>query len=605
MGRFFKVASPNQLQDFVYQPPWELMKDVIKTHDTRIGEQEANLDKSDKLLADINNLKVDDPEVNRVIQGYRDDINKVTQDLQSDYSNYQQFIPEINRIKRRLQEDMDNGLLGRAQEAYKERETERSRLQGIKGADPKKVSEIMKFYDLNYAERGNLNFRDKENYNKYVFETLNPEDTFNTAKFLNDLQSHIEGNQTAYASSGPGSGYIWSKQGTKYSVDKNKVRSTLENHPELLKWESTTRQDIMLDAHNNLGLRGQTLDEYINATLSDRKEKFIQAGISQIVHDKETASARASADSKYMADQAYERRQAEKGSTFTEYEVEVDKRSEEEVTNDDSLLQRVSSRQLEGQGPLKTPQQVEDYIIENLPTMSVSLLAERLGESPKVLSRYVQGLKRRGVYTQLAQPGDEDYERNGTLKPDAKIRLAREEKALRNLVLNTDASEITTVETGTNYRVDSKISKATLAEAFNSGDIKPSTLGGEVVESTKTDLTPPVIRKDSNGNDIKVYLDEKGDPIEDSQGNYAKTPEEAERMAVTYGKKPMRQSKKVYTDTAGHSFKIVGESKVERFVGKVGKPQVQVTFTTRRLSDGKIREVRAIYPEDKYKANIR
>lgn len=605
MGRFFQVADQGQLQDFIYKPPYELMKEVIETHDTRIAEQEADLDKSDQLLADINNLKVDDPEVNRVLQGYRDDINTVTESLQKDYSNYQKYIPEINRIKRRLQEDTDNGLLGRAQEAYTDRESERKRLQSIKGADPKKVAEIMKYYDLNYADRGNLNFRDKENYNKYVFETLNPEETFDTGKFLNDLQSHIEGNQTAYASSGPGSGYIWSKQGTKYSVDKNKVRNTLENHPELLKWESTTRQDLLLDAHNNMGLRGKALEDYVSATLADRREKFIQAGIAQIVHDKETASARASADSKYMADQAYARRQADKQGAFTEYEVEVDKRSEEEVVNDDSLLSRVSNRQQEGQGPLKTPQQVEDYIIESLPNMSIKLLSERLGESPKVLSRYVEGLKRRGVYTQLAQPGQEDYEQDGTLKPEAKVKLAREEKALRKLILNTDASEITTVETGTNYRTDSKISKATLAEAFNSGDIKPSTLGGKVVEKTNKNLTPPVVRKGPNGDDVKVYLDEKGNTIEDTQGNPATTEAQAIQFAQQTGVKPMTQSKKTYTDVAGHKFKIVGESKVQRFVGKVGKPQIQVTFTTRRLADGKIREVRATYPEDKYKANIR
>lgn len=605
MGRFFQVASPEYVKDIIYQPPWELMKNVIDTHDTRIGEQQENLDKSDKLLADINNLQGDDPEVNQVIQGYRNDINRITEELQGDYSNYQKYIPEINRIKRKLQEDTDNGLLGRAQEAYTDRETERSRLQAIKGADPKKIASIMKYYDQSYKDRGNLSFRDKENYNKYVFETLNPEETFNTGKFLNDLQSHIEGNQTAYASSGPGAGYIWSKQGTKYSVDKAKVRGTLANHPEMRKWESTTRQDIMLEAHNEAGLRGEALEQFVDTELSRRKEEFIQAGISQIVHDKSTASARASADSKYAADQAYARRQQEKGNTFTEYEVDVDKRSEEEVVNDDSLLTRVSTRQQEGVGPLKTPAQVENYIIENLPNMSVSLLAERLGESPKVLSRYVEGLKRRGVYTNLASPGQEDLEVDGSLKPEAKVRLAREEKAIKNLVLNTDASEITTVETGTNYRTDSKISKATLAEAFNSGDIKPSTLGGKVVTITNYDLTPPVTRKDDDGNDIKVYLDEKGNTIEDSEGNPATTPEQAKQFAAQYGKKPMRQSKKIYTDIAGHKFKIVGESKVQRFQGKVGKPTIQVTFTTRRLADGKIREVRASYPEDKYKAKIR
>lgn len=606
MGRFFNVASPEFVDDIIYQPPWELMKEAINTHDTRIGEQEQVLEDSDGLLAELNNLQGDNPEVNKAIQGYRDGIQELTGNLQGDYANYQKQIPNINNLKRKLQQDMDNGLLGRAQEAFNDREAEVKRLDGLKG-DPTKTAAIKKFYDLNYKDRGNLGFKDKDNYNKFIAESLNPVDKFDSAKFLNDLRANIVADKTASASAGPGSGYIWTKNNTKKYVDKNRVSEIMKDHPALRDWETDTRQDLMLEGNNELGLRGEELNEFIENGLATGKEEYLNSALNQLVYSQEGATKGVSVDGKAAADTAFGRSQSNRGVFYDEFEVDIDKRQTQSKKADSQLVERVIKKSLTTDKGYETPDQVEGYILNGTSSgLSYREMAKHLGESPAAIRMYVENLHRQGVYSNLAKPREGDYEEDGTLKHDAVNRLNREEKFIKEIVSNIDASKMLEVETGTNYRKGTKMHRSTLTEIVNLNFTKSSTLGGTV---SKKDIkkvaekTAVTIGAGKNKETIQAFTDTKGKPIKNIEGEYAQTKEQAVEYASRTGVKPLMNTGITYQNQAGETVNVTSEAKMETFTPKLGKPQIQVTFNSKNMANGKIEEVRVLIPREEVRVN--
>ena len=50
MGQFYRTSKPQFVEDFMYQPPWELAKEVILAQDKKINDQLAMAGKLSEVL---------------------------------------------------------------------------------------------------------------------------------------------------------------------------------------------------------------------------------------------------------------------------------------------------------------------------------------------------------------------------------------------------------------------------------------------------------------------------------------------------------------------------------------------------------------------------
>ena len=122
MGRFFQTAPTQFVEDYIYQPPWELMQQAAsqkqKIYDAAIA--------STKLFDNIpiEHLQGEDDvyNVQEKQRYYAENAANIAKAIQNDPSKAQQYLNNIDLLQKELQKDMTSGdlskIIGSAQ-AYK------------------------------------------------------------------------------------------------------------------------------------------------------------------------------------------------------------------------------------------------------------------------------------------------------------------------------------------------------------------------------------------------------------------------------------------------------------------------------------------------------
>lgn len=572
MGRFYKTAKPDFLDDIIYQPPWELMKDVINTHDERINKTNEDIDAFETLMAEVNNIQDDDPAVNEKLTSYREKIDSLSKSMQGDLPNYRKYSPQISTLKKELERDLDNGLLGRANEAYTEREKEFARLDSMKNVDPKKIAQIKRFYDLNYTDRKGLSFENKDKYNKFLEQQINPEEVFDESGFINNLQSHFASNKDAYASSGPGNGYIWTKSGTTEYINEDKVREYMRNTPEMEKWRSTTKQDIMLEAYNN-GLRGTQLDAYIKDELERREKGFIEAAANQIGFKKEDKTASTSVDSR---DLAFTKRgwdlDDKEDEPLVEGEVEVDRRTTEEKEEAGRIVGDIMAMDNPGFDN-SSERSIISALSEAVRQGDLQGFIDRTGIActPRQLRDIVVTGSKLGERVNLV-----DIDPNKPMTAEDKLNYRKEIKAVEGYLRNLDPTEARDIVITSNFADGSQLQKGTVLEMFNKGMVDITNIGGTQQQNKTEKVAPPL--KDDEGK--PYWVDSKGNDITFSDKlTYPRTEAEAKVAAQETGVKLKTIEEIQYQNVLGNKISVV-DSRLHRYKsanGMVDNYEIEMT----------------------------
>jgi hypothetical protein len=292
MGRFYRTAKSIFLDDKMFQLPAELMSDVIKSQDQRTDE---NLEKVNAFgdALEIQNLDTDDPQVNEQMANYQSQIQGITEEIYQNPLNYRTQIGKINNLSRKIDQDLQRGILGRAQQQKTDFDTEMARIAELKNVSSDKKDLVKKLVQQRYSQSGGLNFQDENTYNKISDNFETPLEDVNTDELINTIATNFQADKTATASSGPGGGYIWTSKGTVEIRSEDDVASYMENALRENGWEDQLRQE--------LGWRAE-LGEDINVEeeLTKRKQEVIDAAKNKLGYRQETSSKSASPDSIWM-----------------------------------------------------------------------------------------------------------------------------------------------------------------------------------------------------------------------------------------------------------------------------------------------------------------
>ena len=154
MGRFFQTAPTQFIDNYIYQPPWELMQQAAsqkqKIYDAAIA--------STKLFDNIpiEHLQGEDDvyNVQEKQRYYAENAANIAKAIQNDPSKAQQYLNNIDSLQKELQKDMTSGdlskIIGSAQAYKKWQEDNKKR----KEDDPSRYSAAERAYLGEYLNAG-------------------------------------------------------------------------------------------------------------------------------------------------------------------------------------------------------------------------------------------------------------------------------------------------------------------------------------------------------------------------------------------------------------------------------------------------------------------
>lgn len=107
MGRFFQISNPNFVDDFIYQPNWDLVKETMAKQEGRIKEAADTI----QLLNDIDIdywKDADEQNVQNIRDFYTKEIDNISNDLRGDILN-NGALKKVRQLRNKLYKDYKTG----------------------------------------------------------------------------------------------------------------------------------------------------------------------------------------------------------------------------------------------------------------------------------------------------------------------------------------------------------------------------------------------------------------------------------------------------------------------------------------------------------------
>ena len=154
MGRFFQTAPTQFVEDYIYQPPWELMQQAAAKEQQIYDAAIASTKLFDNLQIDHLQGEDDVYNVKEKQRYYAENAANIAKAIQNDPSKARQYMNNIEALSKELQKDMTSGdlskIIGSAQAYKKWQEDNKKR----KEDDPSRYSAAERTYLADYLNAG-------------------------------------------------------------------------------------------------------------------------------------------------------------------------------------------------------------------------------------------------------------------------------------------------------------------------------------------------------------------------------------------------------------------------------------------------------------------
>ncbi len=219
MGRFFQTALTQFVDNFIYQPPWQLMQNVLASKQQEYDNAVA----ATKLFRDIkiNHLNGEDENYNVAEKQryYNDKANAIADTMMKDKINATSYTPNIEMLQKELMKDFTEGDISKIQGSYNSYQKWMEDNKKLKEEDPYRYSAADKHYlgqwvgaganSLNQQWRGDLVTKDVD-WNK-----------------INDMAEKLK--ESAYSKewSNKAGGYIYKNKQTGEGVSADRINAVI------------------------------------------------------------------------------------------------------------------------------------------------------------------------------------------------------------------------------------------------------------------------------------------------------------------------------------------------------------------------------------------
>ena len=219
MGRFFQTAPTQFVENYIYQPPWELMQQAAaqkqKVYDTAIA--------SAKLFDNIpiEHLQGEDDvyNVQEKQRYYAENAANIAKAIQNDPSKAQQYLNNIDSLQKELQKDFTTGDISKIQgsaQAYKKWQEDNKKR---KEDDASRYTAAERAYLGEYLNAGGNSLSQG-----FRGEQVTKDVDWNK---INEMAEKIKASSWSKESAGPNGGYIWKNKQSGESVTPDRINAVI------------------------------------------------------------------------------------------------------------------------------------------------------------------------------------------------------------------------------------------------------------------------------------------------------------------------------------------------------------------------------------------
>lgn len=156
MGRFFQTAPTQFVEDYIYQPPWELMDKVAAIKQAEYDSVAQKTDLLNNALLQIKHLngETDVANVKEIQRYYNDQINQITEHARNNPQDAAALQRNIDKLQKEMLQDFTAGNISKIQGSYNAYEQFRKDNEQLKKDNPSRYTAGEKYYLGQYAEAG-------------------------------------------------------------------------------------------------------------------------------------------------------------------------------------------------------------------------------------------------------------------------------------------------------------------------------------------------------------------------------------------------------------------------------------------------------------------
>ena len=219
MGRFFQTAPTQFVEDYIYQPPWELIQQAAAKEQQIYDAAVASTKIFDNLQIDHLQGEDDVYNVKEKQRYYAENAANIAKAIQNDPSKARQYMNNIEALSKELQKDMTSGdlskIIGSAQAYKKWQEDNKKR----KEEDASRYSAAENYYLGEYLKAGG------NSLNRQFKGELITKDV--DWQKLYDSVDKLKASEWTQQSAGASGGYIYKNKQTGETVTADRINGYL------------------------------------------------------------------------------------------------------------------------------------------------------------------------------------------------------------------------------------------------------------------------------------------------------------------------------------------------------------------------------------------
>ena len=219
MGRFFQTAPTQFVEDYIYQPPWELMQQAAAKEQQIYDAAIASTKLFDNLQIDHLQGEDDVYNVKEKQRYYAENAANIAKAIQNDPSKARQYMNNIEALSKELQKDMTTGDISKIQssaQAYKKWQEDNKKR---KEEDASRYSAAENYYLGEYLNAGG------NSLNRQFKGELITKDV--DWQKLYDSVDKLKASEWTQQSAGASGGYIYKNKQTGETVTANRINGYL------------------------------------------------------------------------------------------------------------------------------------------------------------------------------------------------------------------------------------------------------------------------------------------------------------------------------------------------------------------------------------------
>lgn len=222
MAQGYRTAQPSFVDDFVYQPPWELMQLSLAQNQSGYDNALTQTQAIDGLLNIAHrNSQADSTAANEIKQYYESRVNDITNTIQANPKDWRKSQRQLRDLTKEIQSDRTSGNIAKLEGTYGAYQTYLKNAEEQRKKNPKEFDNATYQYGLNSFDKkwGG----DSINNGIWQGEELFQRPDLLNAKNLMELAVKVPAYKNANIVEAPNGGYIISQGGKSETLSKDKL----------------------------------------------------------------------------------------------------------------------------------------------------------------------------------------------------------------------------------------------------------------------------------------------------------------------------------------------------------------------------------------------